>query len=237
MILYRLKFQGEQTMQFNNQHVVTQSSDSIMARNAVLRNTYLLLSLTLLFSAATAAFSMKTNANPGIVIFLIGMFGLSFLVSALRNSVWGIAAAFAFTGFMGYMLGPILNSFLHAYINGGQLVMTALGATGFIFLALSGYALTTRKDFSYLGGFLFAGIMIAFIAGLAGIFFHMPIFQLFVSGAFALLSSGLILFHTSNIIHGGERNYIMATVSIYVALFNLFVSLLNILGAFSGNRE
>lgn len=224
-------------MQFNQQPTVIQSSESVMAVNSVLRNTYLLLSLTLLFSALAAAFSMNTNANPGIVVFLIGTFGLSFLVSALRNSAWGIVAAFAFTGFMGYMLGPIINSFLHAYVNGGQIVMTALGATGVIFLGLSGYALMTRKNFSYMGGFLFAGIMVAFIAGLAGIFFQMPIFQLLVSGAFALLSSGLILFHTSNIIHGGERNYIMATVSIYTALFNLFVSLLNILGAFAGNRE
>ena len=221
----------------NQPRIISQDSTSTLAVNSVLKNTYLLLSLSLLFSALMAAFSMATQANPGIVIFLVGMFGLSFLVNALRNSAWGILATFAFTGFMGYMLGPILNMYLSMFVNGGQLVMTALGATGFIFLALSGYVLTTKKDFSYMGGFLFAGIMIAFIAGIAGIFFQMPIFQLFVSGAFALLSSGLILFHTSNIIHGGERNYIMATVSIYVALFNLFLSLLNILAAFAGNRN
>lgn len=221
----------------NTPNVITQTSASILATNSVLRNTYFLLSLTLLFSAAMAAFSMATRAQPGIIIFLVGMFGLSFLVNALRNSAWGIAAAFAFTGFMGYMLGPILNAYLSMYTNGGQLIMTALGATGFVFLALSGYVLTTKKDFSYLGGFLFAGIMIAFLAGLAGLFFQMPLFQLFVSGAFALLSSGLILYHTSNIIRGGETNYIMATVSIYTALFNLFVSLLNILSAFAGNRD
>lgn len=223
-------------MQYN-QRAVTKTTESTLAMNSVLRNTYFLLSLTLLFSAVTAAFSMSIGANPGIIVFLIGMFGLSFLVNALRNSAWGIAAAFAFTGFMGFMLGPILNAYLSMYVNGGQIVMTALGATGFIFLALSAYVLTTRKDFSYMGGFLFAGIMVAFIAGMAGIFFQMPLFQLVISGAFALLSSGLILYHTSNIIHGGEKNYIMATISIYVALFNLFVSLLSILGAFAGNRN
>ncbi|MDF3054257.1 MAG: yccA [Gammaproteobacteria bacterium] len=221
----------------NNSNVIVRGSASTLATNSVLRNTYFLLSLTLLFSAVTAAFSMAIGANPGIIVLLVGMFGLSFLVNALRNSAWGIVAAFAFTGFMGYMLGPILNAYLSGYTNGGQLVMTALGGTGFVFLALSGYALTTKKDFSYLGGFLFAGIMVAFLASLAGIFFQMPLFQLVISGAFALLSSGLILYHTSNIIHGGETNYIMATISIYTALFNLFVSLLNILGAFAGNRD
>ncbi len=222
----------------DNHTVIVQSQESILAVNTVLRNTYFLLSLTLLFSAATATLAMMSNAKgPGILFFIVGMFGFSYLVSALRNSAWGILAAFAFTGFMGYALGPILNSFLHSFANGGQIIMTALGATGFIFLALSGYALTTRKNFGYLGGFLFAGIMVAFIAGIGGALFNIPMLQLVISGVFALLSSGLILFHTSQIIHGGERNYIMATVSIYVALFNLFVSLLNILGAFSGNRN
>lgn len=216
----------------------TVKSESVLATNAVLRNTYFLLSLTLLFSAAIAVWTLTANLRgPGPVVFLIGMFGLSFLVSALRNSSLGILAAFAFTGFMGYTLGPILNSFLHTYVNGGQIVTAALGATGFIFLALSAYALKTRTDFSYMGGFLFAAVLVAFLAGIAAIFFHMPMLQLIVSGAFALISSGLILFHTSQIIHGGERNYIMATLSIYIALYNLFISLLNILGAFSGNRN
>lgn len=224
-------------MPFRNTAVVKTSS-SILATNAVLKNTYFLLSLTLLFSAGTAYFAMATNAkNPGILLFIIGIFGLSYLVSALRNSAWGILAAFVFTGFLGYTLGPILNMFLHNYANGAQIIGTAMGATGFIFLALSGYVLTTRKDFSYMGGFLFAAIMVAFIIGIAGALFNMPMLQLVVSGVFALLSAGLILFHTSQIINGGEQNYIMATVSIYVALFNLFVSLLNILGAFSGNRN
>jgi len=223
----------------NTQSVAVRSSaESILSTHSVLRNTYFLLSLTLLFSAGTAAYAMAINAqSPGIIIFLVGMIGLSFLVSALRNSAWGIAAAFAFTGFLGYMLGPILNMYIQTFTNGSQIIMTALGATGFIFLSLSAYVLTTRKDFSYMGGFLFAAIMVAFIAGIAGIFFHMPMLQIIVSGAFALLSSGFILFHTSQIIHGGETNYIMATVSIYVALFNIFTSLLQLLGAFSGNRN
>ncbi len=224
-------------MQSKNTAII-RSQQSILATNSVLRNTYFLLSLTLLFSAATAAFAMASNTKgPGFIVTLAGMFGLLYLVTALRNSVWGIAAAFAFTGFMGYTLGPLLNSFMHTFANGGQIIMTALGATGFIFLALSGYVLTTRKDFSYMGGFLFAAIMVAFIAGIAGALFSVPMLSLVVSGAFALLSAGLILFNTSQIINGGEQNYIMATISIYIALFNLFTSLLNILGAFSGNRD
>ncbi len=221
-----------------NQPALIKSKEAALASNAVIRNTYFLLSLTLIFSAITAFFALATNAKgPGILLFLAGMFGLSFLVSTLRNSAWGILAAFAFTGFMGYALGPILNVFLHSFANGSQIIMTALGATGFIFFTLSAYVLVTRKDFSFMGGILFAGIMIAFIASIAGLVFNLPMFQVIISGVFALLSSGLILFHTSQIVHGGERNYIMATISIYVALFNLFVSLLNILGMFSGNRN
>jgi modulator of FtsH protease len=235
---YKQHIPMESVMQPNQPVIVKSRQESILATHAVLRNTYLLLSLTLLFSAVTAGFTMAYNvAAPGVVLFLLGMFGLSYLVSALRNSPFGILAAFAFTGFMGYALGPILNMFLHSYANGSQIIMTALGGTGFIFLTLSAYVLTTRKDFSYLGGFLFAGVMIAFLTSIAAMLFHMPMLQVMISGVFALLSSGLILFHTSQIIHGGERNYIMATVSIYVALFNLFVSLLNILGVFSGSRD
>lgn len=229
------------SMKFDNSgttQVISRSQQqSILATHSVLRNTYFLLSLTLLFSAVTAAFSMSIDAKPNFLLFLGGMFGLYFLVTALRNSAWGILAAFLFTGFMGYTLGPILNMFMHNYANGGQIIMTALGATGVIFLALSAYVLTTRKDFSFMGGFLFAAIMVAFIAGIAAAFFGMPMLQLVVSGAFALLCSGLILFETSQIIHGGQTNYILATVSIYMAVFNLFVSLLQLLGAFGGNRD
>ncbi|MFT3742337.1 MAG: Bax inhibitor-1 family protein [Gammaproteobacteria bacterium] len=224
-------------MPFNSSTAIRTRS-SVIASHNVLRNTYFLLSLTLLFSAATAAFAMAHQAQgPNFLLFLAGMFGLSFLVTALRNSAWGIVAAFAFTGFMGYVLGPILNQYIHGFSNGSHIIFTALGATGLIFLALSGYVLTTRKSFSYMGGFLFAGIMVAFLAGIAGALFHMPMLQVVVSGLFALLSSGMILYQTSQILEGGEQNYIMATISLYTALFNLFLSLLNILGVFSGNRE
>lgn len=224
-------------MQIQN-YTITQSQESILATNKVLRNTYLLLSLTLLFSAAVTAFGMITNAHyPSLVLTIVGTFGLLFLTQALRNSIWGIVSTFAFTGFMGYVLAPTLNFYIHNFTNGGELILTAVGGTGLIFFALSAYTLITRKDFSYLGGFLFVAIMVAFLASIAGLFFNIPIFQILVSGAFMLICSGLIMFYTSAIIHGGERNYIIATISLYVALLNIFVSLLNILGIFAGNRN
>lgn len=212
--------------------------ESVLATNQVLRNTYFLLSLTLLFSALTAGYAIISNAQPlGIFVLLIGMFGLYFLTVSLRNSGWGILAIFAYTGFMGYTLGPILNFYIHSFSNGSQIIMTALGATGLIFLSLSAYTLISRKDFSYLGGFIFVAAMAAFVLGLGSLFFHMPMLNLIISGAFAIISSAFILFTTSQIIEGGERNYIMATISLYIAIFNLFVSLLRILGSFSGNRN
>ena len=165
---------------------------------------------------------------------IVGVYGLMFLTQALRNSTLGIVSVFAFTGFMGYTLGPILNFYVANFSNGPQLIGTALGGTGIIFFALSSYALTTRKDFSYLGGFLFVGVMVALLAMIAGIFFQIPALQLVLSAAFILISSGLILFQTSAIIHSGETNYISATVSLFVSIYNLFVSLLNLLSAFSG---
>ncbi len=217
---------------------LSNSQVAVLATNSVVRNTYILLSMTLLFSAGAAFIAMATNAKPlGLLVSIIGMFGLLFLTQFLRNSIWGLVSTFAFTGFMGYMLGPILNQYISSFSNGSQLVMTALGATGIIFLALSAYAFITRKDFSYMGGFLFAAISVAFLVGIGAAIFNWPLGQLLVSGAFAILSSGLILFQTSQIIHGGERNYIMATITLYVSLFNLFTSLLNLLAAFAGNRE
>ena len=204
---------------------------SVFSTNGVIRNTYALLSMTLLFSALTAGASMVLNLpHPGLLLTLGGYFGLLFLTSKLRNSVWGLASVFALTGFMGYTLGPILNSYL-LLPNGSQTVMTAMGATGAIFLGLSGYALTSRKDFSFLGGFLFAGILVAFLAGLGALFFEMPGLSLAVSSLFVLLMAGLILYQTSELVHGGETNYIMATVTLYVSIFNLFTSLLHLLGA------
>jgi len=216
-------------------NTITRTQPSVLATNKVIRNTYILLSLTLLFSAVTAGVSMALNLpHPGVLITLVGYFGLLFLTTRFRNSALGLAFVFALTGFMGYTLGPILNVYT-SLPNGNQLVMTALGATGVIFLSLSGYALTSRKDFSFMGAFLMVGILVAFLAGLAAMFFSMPGLSLAVAAMFVLLMSGLILYETSQIIHGGESNYIMATVSLYVSIYNLFLSLLQLLGAFSGD--
>lgn len=211
------------------------ATPSAFATNKLLRNTYTLLAATLLFSAVTAGIAMATGAPPmhwGIT--LIGYFGLFFLTNALRNSAWGLLSIFALTGFMGYTLGPILNLYLHLP-NGHETVMLALGGTGAIFLGLSGYALTTRKDFSFIGGFLMVGILVAFLAGLGALFFQIPALSLAVSAMFILLMSGYILFQTSLLVNGGETNYIMATVSLYIAIYNLFLSLLQLLGIFGGD--
>jgi modulator of FtsH protease len=209
---------------------------AVLATNKVLRNTYLLLSMTLLFSALTAGISMALKLpHPGLLLTLGGYFGLLFLTTKFRDSTMGLALVFALTGFMGYTLGPILSAYL-AMPNGAQVVMTAMGGTGAIFIGLSGYALTTHKDFSFIGGFLMVGILVAFMAGLGAVFFEMPGLSLAVSSMFVLLMAGLILYQTSNIIHGGETNYIMATVTLYVSIFNLFTSLLHLLGAMGGQE-
>lgn len=211
------------------------SRESVLVTNKLIRNTYTLLSITLLFSAVTAAIAMQMEAKPLSPLLLLGVyFGLLFATSATRNSPWGLFFVFALTGFMGYTLGPLLDFYLHTYANGGELIMTAMGGTGVIFLGLSAYALTTRKDFSFMGGFLMIGILVAFIAGLGAFFFADQALALAVSAIFILLMSGLILYQTSEIIHGGETNYIMATVTLFVAIFNLFTSLLHILGFLSG---
>ncbi len=206
------------------------SASSVLATNRVIRNTYMLLSMTLAFSALTAGVSMALNLpHPGIVVTLIGYFGLLFGITKMRNSGWGVALVFALTGFMGYTLGPIISHYL-SLPNGAQTVMMAMGGTAAIFIGLSAYAVTTRKDFSYMGGFLMVGVLLAFLAGLAAIFFSIPALSLTVAAAVVLLMSGMILFETSNIIHGGETNYVMATVSLFVSIFNLFTSLLQLLG-------
>lgn len=202
----------------------------------VLRKTYTLLGATLLFSGLTAGIAMINNAKPmGGIMFIIGYFALLFLVSSMRKKpIAGIVSVFALTGFMGYFLGPVLNMYMHTYANGGELVLTSLGSTGAIFVALSAYAIISKKDFSYLAGFLFVGIIGAIVLAVAGIFFHSPMLNLVISAIFILISSGIILFYTSLIINGGEKSYIMATVNLYVALFNLFLSLLNIFSFFGG---
>jgi modulator of FtsH protease len=213
---------------------MVQPQESVLATNKVIRNTYTLLSMTLLFSALCAGAAVVMNMPPlGIIITLVGYFGLLFLTSKFRNSGLGLLFVFALTGFMGLTLGPIINAYL-SLPNGNQIVMTAMGGTGVIFLGLSGYALTTRKDFSFIGGFLMVGILVAFLAGIASLFLSMPGLSLAVSAMFVLLMSGLILFETSRLVHGHETNYILATVSLYVAIYNLFTSLLHLLGAFAG---
>lgn len=196
----------------------------------VLRNTYALLSLTLLFAAGTAALAVA-NAwpAPGLVITLVGYFGLLFAVHKLQNSGWALPAVFALTGFMGYTLGPLLTHTL-ALPGGAGTITAALGATGATFLALSAYVLTTRRDFSFMGGFLFAGMVIAIVLGIAAYAFSMPAMAMAVSALVALLSVGLILFETSRIVNGGETNYVLATVGLFVSAFNLFTSLLSLFG-------
>jgi len=221
-------------MEYNAQSTVARSQQSVLQTNKLLRNTYSLLAMTLVFSAMTAGLSMAFNLpHPGLILTLVGYFGLLFLTTKLRNSVWGLASVFALTGFMGFTLGPIVNAYL-GLPNGHEIVMQALGGTGIIFFALSAYAVKSQKDFSFMGGFLFVGILVAFLAGLGAVFFEMPGLSLAVSAMFVLLMAGLILFETSQIVNGGETNYIMATVTLYVSIYNLFTSLLHLLGAFAG---
>ncbi len=202
----------------------------------VLRNTYALLSLTLLFSAGVAAVSVAwALPAPGVVLTLVGYFGLLFAVHKLRQRAAGLAAVFALTGFMGYTLGPLLAKTL-SMAGGAQAVTMALGATGATFLALSAWVLKSRRDFGFMGGFLFAGMVIALLAGLAALFLEIAALALAVSAMVALLSAGLILFETSRIVSGGETNYVMATVGLYVSVFNLFTSLLSLFGIGLGDE-
>lgn len=200
------------------------------AVSRVLRNTYTLLAMTLAFSGAIAFLSQQMNwPRPGIIITLVGFYGLFFLTAKLRNSGWGLLSTFALTGFMGYTLGPILNHYL-GMSNGGEVVFTALSMTALVFFGLSAYVLTTRKDMSFLSGFIVAGFFVLLGAVVASFFFAIPGLQLAISAGFVLFASASILYQTSAIIHGGEDNYIMATISLYVSIYNLFVSLLQLVG-------
>jgi modulator of FtsH protease len=201
---------------------------SVTPQHRVLRNTYLLLSVTLLFSALTATLSAALNLpHPGLLLTLAGYFGLLFLTSKLRNSAGGIYSVFALTGFMGYTLGPMLAAY---WAMAPLVVLQAFIGTGAIFLGLSAYATSTKRDFSFLGPSLFVGIMVAFLAGIGALVFSMPALSLAVSAMFVILMSGLILYETDQIMRGGETNYVMATVTLFVSLFNLFTSLLHLLG-------
>ncbi len=212
------------------------SALALIRGHRVLRNTYALLSLTLLFSAGIASLSTAWHLPaPGILLTLAGYFGLLFLVYRLQHSVWALPSVFALTGFMGYTLGPLLGKVM-SLPGGGNSVVLALGATGVTFLALSAWVLATRRDFSFMGGFLFAGMVIALLAGLAAVFFELPALGLAVAAMVALLAAGLMLFETSRIVNGGETNYVLATVGLYVSLYNLFASLLTLFG-FGGSSE
>ena len=196
----------------------------------VLRNTYSLLALTLAFSGVMAFVAQQMRVGyPNIFVVLIGFYGLFFLTNKLRDSAWGLVSAFALTGFMGFLLGPILNRYLGMQ-GGAEVVSSAFAMTALVFGGLSAYVLITRKDMSFLGGFITAGFFVLLGAVLASMFFQISGLQLAISAGFVLFSSVCILFQTSAIIHGGERNYIMATISLYVSIYNLFVSLLQIFG-------
>ncbi|WP_122316103.1 Bax inhibitor-1/YccA family protein [Pseudomonas cichorii] len=199
----------------------------------VLRNTYGLLALTLAFSGVMAFVAQQMRVGyPNIFVVLIGFYGLFFLTNKLRDSAWGLVSTFALTGFMGFLLGPILNRYL-GMSGGAEVVSSAFAMTALVFGGLSAYVLMTRKDMSFLGGFITAGFFVLMGAVLASLFFEINGLQLAISAGFVLFSSVCILFQTSAIIHGGERNYIMATVSLYVSIYNLFVSLLQIFGIMS----
>jgi modulator of FtsH protease len=198
---------------------------------SVLKNTYMLLGLTLAFSAFVAYLSMDAP-RPGILVTLVGFYGLFFLTAKLSNSAWGLLSTFALTGFMGYTLGPIIGMFAGA--GAMPIVANALGLTAFTFFGLSAYALISRKDFSFLAGFITIGFFVLLGAMVVGFFTNIAGLQLMISAGFVLFSSAAILFQTSAIIHGGERNYILATISLYVSIYNLFLSLLQLLTAFAG---
>lgn len=217
-------------------YVATGRAQTALDTNKVLRNTYLLLSMTLLFSAAVAGISMALALPyPGLIITMVGYFGLLFAVEKTKNSGMGLVFVFALTGFMGYTLGPIINAYLAMFSNGGEIVMLALGGTGAIFIGLSSYALISGKRFNQWAGALFAGILVAFVMSIAAVIFSIPALSLAVSVLFVALMAGLILYQTGEIIHGGETNYISATVTLFITIFNLFLRLLQILGFAMGD--
>ncbi|WP_455209179.1 Bax inhibitor-1/YccA family protein [Kaarinaea lacus] len=219
-----------------NNPVVARRATAALEMNKVLKNTYMLLSMTLLFSALMAGLSMAVNAPPmtNLITFGLSIVLLWFVLPRVANSGAGIAVVFAITGLLGFGLGPLLSMYA-AIPNGGQIVATALGGTGVIFLGLSGYVLTTKKDFSFLGGFLVVGFLVVLGAALANIFLAIPAMSLAISAAVIFIMSGFILYDTSRIINGGETNYIMATVGLYLSIYNIFISLLQLLTAFSGD--
>ena len=211
---------------------------SHLESNTVLRNTYALLGMTLMFSAIVAWGSMILNLpHPGLLVTMVGFYGLYFLTQRYSSSAMGVLFAFLFTGFLGYTLGPIIGMVLRSSVKGYAILGMSLATTGITFLTLSAYVLATSRNFSYMGGMLFIGSIIAIIAAFASIVFPSIMMMVITSAIFALISAGYILFHTSEIIHGGETNYILATVALFVSIYNLFLSLLRIFLIFAGQRD
>ncbi len=216
--------------------VINGSAVGTASSSSVLRNTYTLLAITLLFSAATAGISMAINPPQftGLVCSLVAMGLIWFVLPRTANSAAGLGVVFGITGLLGFGLGPMLSHYLNMP-NGSQIVMQALGTTGAVFIALSAYVMVTKKDFSFMGGFLMAGLIVAVVSMLvvvvAAMFgYPMPGVSLALSALVALLMCGFILYDTSRIINGGETNYIMATIGLYLSIYNLFVSLLHLMG-------
>ena len=220
-------------MSYQNQQVMT-GADSVSI-NKVLRNTYMLLAMTLTFSAVTASIAMALDFGPmlGLGLSILALV-LVFVVMKTADSAAGLFWVFAFTGVMGASIGPMLNRYA-GMPNGPEIIMQAFAATALIFFSLSAYTLTSKKDFSFMGNFLFVGLIMVVVAGIANIFFQIPALQLSISAVVVLLMSGFILFDTSRIIHGGETNYIRATVGLYLNIFNLFTALLQLLGVFGSD--
>lgn len=214
-----------------NYSTVAQRLPSALATNKVLRNTYMLLSLTLLFSGLTAAISMFMNMPPMTYLISVigGMVIAMFVLPRFAHSSVGIGIVFLITGMLGFGLGPILSMYA-SLPNGGNIITLSLGGTGVIFMGLSAYALATRKDFSFLGGFLMVGFLLVLLAAVANIFLAIPAMSLMISAVVIMIMSGFILYDTSRIIHGGETNYVLATIGLYMTIFNIFISLLQILG-------
>ncbi len=224
-------------MQRFNQSTVVRNQDSLLKTHSVLRNTYILLGFTLLFSSGCAALAVNMQASFGAAIATsILALVLLFVTSALRNSAWGIVAVFAFTGCMGYSMGPMLNHFIHGYTNGGKLIITALGGTGITFFVSSAYIIATKKDLSGWSKTLTIGLIVCLVAIIANLFLKMPAMQLGISCLLIFISTMLMMYDTSRIINNGETNYIMATISLFIDIQMLFQNLLNLLGVF-GNRE
>ncbi len=219
-------------MQLNS--TIARTQESVLQTNKIIRNTYILLSMTLVFSAITAFLGVVSQIGFGMALGanVVAIVLLWFVLPRTANSSSGIPVIFTITGLLGFGLGPVLSYYLSV---NPSIVMTALGGTGAIFLALSGYALTTRKDFSFMGGFLMVGMFVILGAALLNIFFGWPALFLAINAGIIMLMSGFILYETSSIIHGGETNYIMATASLFLSILNLFQALLHILGAFSGD--